>query len=583
MILQALVSYYRRLSDDPAADVAPFGFSRQKIAFCVTLNDDGTLHAIDDCRRQEGKTLQPLPLVVPGGAKPSGAGFNPGFLWDNTTYLLGFKLDDEKPDRTRQAFEHLRQRHADLEHAIDDPEFSAVCRFLKSWNPADAAQHALLQEPLTGFGVFRIRGQQHFVHERDRVRQWWLDQLGTTDSKEAAVTGQCLVTGECGPLARLHQPMIKGVMDAQSSGAVIVSFNADAYESFGRLKSFNAPVGVNAAFEYCTALNHLLSSKQRLQIGDATTVFWTEQPTPAEAWFGLIFGAKTAEDDALKQQLVVLLKQIADGKRPSELGDSATRFYVLGLSANASRLSVRFWHVSTLGDVTDKLSQHFRDLRLLRTSDRDSEFPALWQLLSETARESKDIPPLLSGALMRAVLQGTPYPDLLLSSVLRRIKADREIRHLRIAIVKAVLNRKSRFGISRLEKEIDMSLDPDRPEPAYQMGRLFAALEKAQEDALPGLNDTIKDRYFGAASATPASVFPRLIRLSQHHLGKLEKPSRIYHERRIQEIVGRVDGFKSHLNLQEQGLFAIGYYHQRQDFFTKKKPAEVAVEPDAIQ
>lgn len=576
MILQALNSYYQRLEDDPNADIAPFGFSQQKIAFCVTVNKDGTLHSIEDIRDQDGAKRVPKSMIVCGNAKPSGSGINPGFLWDNLAYLLGYKADDNKPERTRESFESLRDRHLGAEAAINDPELSAVCRFLESWTPADAVQRQTLVDLGTGFGVFRIRAADHFVHDRPAVKRWWKKQLATTADDGDSVTGQCLVTGEIARLARLHEPKIKGVWGAQSSGAAIVSFNLDAFDSYGKKQSVNSPVSESAAFQYCTALNHLLrtGSKQRIQIGDASTVFWTERPTVAEGFLGMVFDPPT-EDDALKTEVHSVLKHIADGDYPPDFGDPATPFYVLGLSPNAARISVRFWLESTLGEVITNLRQHFADLRIAR-SERDPEFPPMWLILRETVRDSKDIPPLLGGAVMRAILMGTPYPSMLLSSMIRRIRADREVRYLRAAVIKAHLNRNTRSGIDPLDKELEMTLDPKRAEPTYHLGRLFAELEKSQEDALPGINATIKDRYFGAASATPASVFPRLIRMSQHHLGKLDGGNRTYHEKRIQEILGHVDQFPSHLSLRDQGLFAIGYYHQRQDIFTKKPSSNIS-------
>lgn len=582
MILQSLNAYYRRLENDPNVDVAPFGFSRQKITFCVVLNDDGTLH--DIIPEDDGNADKPRPklLVVPGGAKPSGSGINPCFLWDNTGYMLGFKPDDEKPERSLQTFEAFRERHLELKEAIDDPEFHAVCNFLSKWNPESAADHTTLTETSTGFGVFRLRERTHYVHERDAVRSWWASQL-TGGSDDSGVRGQCLLTGDIATLARLHEPKIKGVAGAQSSGASLVSFNDSAYESFGRSQSYNAPVSESATFQYGTALNHLLrtESGRRIQIGDATTVFWTESPSPAEELFGFVADPSrvvSAEDDVQKDRVRSLLRRIADGASAEdlELGDGDTPFYVLGLSPNAARLSVRFWYVSTLRDLVNAIRQHFHDLDIVR-SDRDPDFPAVWQLLRETARESKDIPPLLGGAVMRAVLNGTAYPQMLFAAVLRRIRADREIRAVRAGILKAFLNRNSSLNISPLSKEIPVALDPDRPEPAYQLGRLFAELEKTQEDALPEINDTIKDRYFSAASATPGIVFPRIIRMSQHHLSKLgtnSPGSKVHHEKQIQEICGRIDGFPSHLNLNDQGLFALGYYHHRQNIFTKKQKPE---------
>jgi CRISPR-associated protein Csd1 len=564
MILHALNGYYERLAADPDSGIAPFGFSRQKIAFCVTVESDGSHGEIDDIREQRDKRLIPKPLVVLGNAKPSGSGINPGFLWDNTAYMLGYKAADPKPERTCESFEAFRDRHLAAEPDIGDPEFSAVCRFLKIWKPRDAAKQTALVDIGTGFGVFRIRAANHYVHEQPSVRRWWTQQIDANDGEESTV-GQCLVTGERAPLARLHEPKIQGVWGAQTAGAAMVSFNLDAFESYGKKQSLNSPVSAQAAFQYCTALNHLLrpESKQRIQIGDATVVFWTEKPTVAESLLPWVFEPnRDPENDALKNRIESALRSIGQGAYPGEFGSADTPFYVLGLSPNAARISVRFWWVSTLGQLTRNLSQHFSDLRIAR-SERDPEFPAVWQLIRETVRESKDIPPLLGGVVVRSALAGTSYPEMLFSAILRRIRADREIRYLRAAAIKAYLCR-------NMSKEISMSLDPNRPEPSYHMGRFFAELEKTQEDALPGINATIKDRYFGAASATPGSVFPRLIRLSQHHLGKLEHGSRTYHEKRLQGILARVNDFPAHLSMPDQGLFAIGYYHQRQDIFTKK-------------
>lgn len=572
MILQSLNSYYQRLQDDPKSDIAPFGFSRQRIAFSITLNADGSLHEIEYLRKQDGKKLVPLSLVVPGNAKPSGSGINPCFLWDNPSYLLGYKADDPKPERTRESFEAFKQRHLIVEKEIDDPHFSAICRFLEQWEPEKTEQHPKLIEIGTGFGVFRIRAQEGYVHQRPAVIKCWKKNLTNFADDKDAATGQCLITGECGALARLHEPKVKGVWGAQSSGAALVSFNLDAFDSYGKSQSVNSPVSESAAFQYCTALNRLLASdsRQRIQIGDATTVFWTEKPTEAENLLPWILEpTKTAEDEALKNALSSVLDRIRRGIYPDELGDQGTPFYILGLSPNAARISVRFWYESTLKELVTNLRQHFADLEICR-GPNDPEYPAPWQLVIQTVRESKDTPPLLAGALMRAILTGAPYPQMLYSAVLRRIRADREVRYLRAAVIKAHFNRNHRLGIDRQSKEIEMSLNPDREEPAYHLGRLFAELEKTQEDALPGINDTIKDRFFGAASATPGSVFPRLIRLSQHHLGKLAPKRKTYHNKRIQEICGRLCGFAAHLSMKDQGLFAIGYYHQRQDIFTKK-------------
>ncbi len=572
MILNALVDYYRRLDADPSITISQMGYSRQKIAFIVVLTKEGKLVSVQDARQQKGKKLLPQQLIVPGGAKPSGQGLNPCFLWDNTGYMLGHKTDDTNPLRTLQTHEAFRERHLELESEVNDKQFSVVCKFLKNWDPADAPREDL-DEIGSGFGVFRIEGKKEFVHQRRKVDAWWKEKLTQESQPEASEVGPCLITGKPSQLARLHEPKIKGVAGAQSSGASIVSFNFDASESYGKSQSFNAPVSESSAFEYGTALNYLLNSDQRLRVGDATTVFWTEKPSPIEGIFGQVFDTAGLEDDATKSAIFEILKSIASGQFPAELGDPKAKFFVLGLSPNAARISVRFWYQSTVEELTANIRLHFEDLSIAHR-DHENPFPSAWLLLSQTARETKDIAPNLSGSLMRSVLQGTPYPHSLFAAVLRRIRADQNITYLRAAIIKAYLNRMTRTQ-NLLTGEISMEVNPDRPEPSYHMGRLFAELEKTQEDAIKGINDTIKDRYFGAASATPGSVFPRIIRLSQHHLGKLEKGTRVYHEKRIQEICTHIKSFPPHLNLNQQGLFALGYYHQRHEMFTKKaKPAE---------
>ncbi|MFK8112279.1 MAG: type I-C CRISPR-associated protein Cas8c/Csd1, partial [Rubripirellula sp.] len=543
MIIPALSSYYERLANDPEIDIAPQGFSRQKIAFRIVVDRNGKAQ-IQDNREQRGKKLLPRQFIVPGWAKPSGSGLNPCFLWDNTAYALGYKPDDETPKRTLEAFEAFRTRHIELESEIDDIQFKLVCEFLRRWNPAQITEldKAAMTEIGAGFCVFKIQGEANFVHEQPAIQTWWLSQL--ISESASSEQSQCLVTGATQPIARLHAPKIKGVVGAQSCGAAIVSFNFDASESYGKEQGFNAPVSEQVAFQYATALNRLLDSRQRIQIGDATTVFWTEAPTEAENWLGGAFGTNASEDEGTKRKLDAILQTVRKGGMPSELGDADTDFYILGLSPNAARLSIRFWLRTTVGELLTSLGQHFRDLQIVG-SERDPEFPMFWQILRETARESKDIPPLLSGALMRAALTGSEYPQALFSAVLRRIRADHRINAVRGAIIKAYLVRNGRLKTNN-NKEIAMSLDPDREEASYHMGRLFAQLEKAQEDAQPGINKTIKDRFFSAASATPTSVFPRIIRLNQHHIAKLERGTKVYHERRIQEICSKFGEFPSH-------------------------------------
>lgn len=579
MILQCLENYYERLkaeSDGSAgSDIAEPGFSRQNISFFVELHGDGSLASFTDAREATGKRHVPRKLIVLGATKPAGQGINPRFLWDNGAYMLGFELDDPNPDRTKKTFEAFRALHLSVQHEINDPEYDAVCSFLRQWDPAEARKHPILVELGAGFGVFHIVGEAHYVHDVPGIRQWWQSKFIRESQDSNVSTAQCLVTGRRGIVARIHEPKIQGVNDAQPAGALLVSFNFNASESYGREQSLVAPVSKEAAFRYCVALNLLLdrNRKQRTQIADSTTVFWTDRPSPIESSFLSLLDPGQSEDETQKDRIRYALSRIRKGEYTEDLGAAQTRFYVLGLAPNVARISVRFWWAGEISQVGDRLRQHFEDLEIV-TPPGFYPYPGLWQIVRETGRESKDAPPILSGPLMRAILEGTDYPEILFQSILRRIKADRDVSPVKAACIKAVLNRAFRLRSRKvpLASRLHMALEKDRPEVAYQLGRLFAVLEKTQDDAFKGgLNATIKDRFFSAASATPAFVFPQLIRMNQHHVAKLEsKAFQVNADKRTQEIISHIEAFPKHLSLMEQGLFAIGYYHQRQDFFTTK-------------
>ena len=593
MILNSLNSLYDRLADDLDYEIAKPGFSPQNISFHVVIKPNGSLLEVKDARLKDtkGKPRSVRQLIM-GEAKPSGAGINPCLLWDNMAYMLGYKKDDPKPERTQQSFEAFRDKHLALEKEINSPDFSIVCRFLENWSPEQASEHALehpeIEEISTGFGLFSIQGQTKPVNEQEEILQWW----DTRKIESDAPLGQCLITGESEtPIARLH-PKIKSVAGAQSAGASLVSFNASAYESYGKDQSFNAPVSEKAAFQYGTALNALLSGKQsgkhRIRIGDSTCLFWTDKKSLIEETFGIFStegsnAPQKAQDPLLRSKIESFLKLLQIGGEPNDeldLNPSETNFYLLGLAPNAARLSVRFFHRSSVAELLDNLRSHHHDISIVREWEEtkgkrleDPLYPAYWQLLSQTARVSDEIPPLLGGSLMRAILQNTPYPEALLSAVIRRIRADRTINYLRAAIIKGVLTRNHQLNIKTM-------LDTENTEQAYLLGRLFAALEKTQQDALGDLNAGLRDKYYSSASATPASVFPRILRTYQHHLSKLSGGGKVVRERLIQDILSSIpsSGFPFNFNLKSQGIFALGYYHQRKDFFTKK---ETSTEPQS--
>jgi CRISPR-associated protein Csd1 len=592
MILQSLNHLYQRLASDERYGVPTPGYSVQKVTFCIVLAPDGAPHDIEDARQtltetttaEKTRTKQVArQMLVPGEGKSPGSGFNPCTLWDNAAYLLGFAKDADKQARAIQCFESSRQHHVALERMVGDEPFAVVCRFFENWTPDRVAewQERLVDFATTGFGVFRLIDQRQFVHQSPAFRNWWMSQQQSSVADD--VIAPCLVTGEALPIARLAEPAIKGVNGAAPGGAKLASFNLNAFESYGKEQTYNAPVSKVATFQYCNALNALLNGPQshrhRIQIGDATTVFWTERETVTESLFAEFLGGNieaeekagvTGEDQVVHQRIETFLKILrrGGGAQVGDLGDDPqTRFYILGLSGNVTRLSVRFWHVGSIAQMVDRLKTHYDALRISRSRETDPEFPPIRTLLRQTAREPKDIPPLLSGVLMQSILAGRPYPQAFYNAVLNRIRADHLVNYLRAAIIKAVLTRQPNSNY-----QIPMSLNPNRTDRAYLIGRLFAALEKTQEDALPGINATIRDRFYSSASATPGAVFPRLLRTYQHHLAKLEGGQKVNRERLVQSIHDPLSSYPTHLNLEEQGLFAIGYYHQRQDFFKKKPP-----------
>lgn len=568
MILHALNQYYERLKADDQTDIPLFGFGNQKIHFALVIDKNGKLVQVRDLREKiENKSI-PVSLIVPQIGKKRSVDIEPNFMWDNTGYVLG-RDAKEKEDRALMYFEAFKKLHHEIDLTTQDQGIKAVIQFLDSWQPENAPKLDYWKEMAGANLVFQIDGERRYIHDYPMVKNAWIRHLVEEEPEMVAL---CLVNGEISPIALLHQA-IKGVQGAQQAGAGIVSFNKDAFKSYGKEQNFNAPIGECTAFAYTTALNHLLrfESRQRIRIGDATTVFWTERASPIEGFMGMILNPK--DDDADLADVRLFLEAARDGKQLPCIDDPGLQFFILGLSPNASRLSVRFWHTSTIGDSSSKIGQHFRDLAIIR-SERDPEFPGMWQLLRETATQGKteNIPPLLAGVLMRSILTGTAYPQSLLSTIIGRIRADKTINYPRAAMIKACLNRKHR--IYHNKEEVKMSLDKESINIAYRLGRLFAVLEKAQKDAIPGANTTIKDRYYGSASATPNIVFPQLLRSAQHHIQKAEYGW--HSDKLIEDIICGIQEFPAHLSLDDQGLFAIGYYHQRQAFFTKpEKEKEV--------
>ncbi len=589
-ILQALDRYYERMAAREEAE-AP-GYSREKISFAIVLTPAGEPIDVLDLRQPNGKKPQPRLLDVPAAMKRTVA-IAPNLLWDKSAYVLGRTAGEGR--RTADEHAAFKALHLKLLASAEDAGLVALRRFLDTWTPDRFDAPPFRAEMLDANLVFRLDGENRFLHDREAARRLVETRLTRDDGERRAF---CLVTGAEAPVQRLH-PSVKGVEGAQSSGASLVSFNLDAFTSYGKAQGENAPTSQVAAFRYGAALNRMLDrgSPNRVPrpIGDTTTVFWADAADEktaraAEDDFSLLFDPPMADPKAESlhrdvQQATKLfeaLRDVAKGRPSMRALDprlaEGVRFHVLGLSPNAARLSVRFWLSDSFEVFARRLADHYECLRIEPLPWRGTPPSVSRLLVKTTALQEKfdNIPPLLAGEVTRAILSGAPYPRTLLTAALTRLRAgDDPATGWHAAAIRAVLARTD----DRKEPP-PVSLDRENANPAYQLGRMFAMAEIAQRMALGKVNATIRDRYFGAASATPASVFPLLLRGMQHHLSRLRKDGKGgFIEREMDQIAGRLPpDLPRSLRLEEQGRFVIGYYHQRKARVAGKPVDEIAEE-----
>lgn len=565
MILQALYDYYTRKSADPESGLAQPGFEWKEIPFIMELDVHGSPIQIEDTREGEAKKKRARSFLVPQAVKKT-SGVAANLFWDNAAYVLGVDTKG-KPKRVEAQHQAFIAKIESLpESTRNDAGVQAVLNFFRQANINLLSPYPEWKEIVETAPnlTFRLQGDVDLVCQRQAVRE-----VVETWQDTTATNGLCLVVGETGEIERLHTA-IKGVWGAQTSGANIVSFNLEAFNSYGKTQGANAPVSKQAAFRYTTALNHLLrrGSPQRLQVGDASVVFWADRPTDFETLAVDIFGEPTKDDpDSNVRAVRNLYRAVESGEFEGERGQAT--FFALGLAPNAARIAIRFWQHGTVADMAGRIKQHFDGLAIDR-SPRDPLYLSLFRLLISVATQSKadNIPPNLGGELIRSILTGLPYPQTLLAAAVRRIRAEHNVTYARAALLKAYVNRATRYSNVSMEEELTMSLDEANGNVGYRLGRLFAVLEKIQEEANPGINATIRDRFYGAASSTPMTVFSTLLKLKNHHISKLDNRGRAVNlEKRIGEIMEGIGDFPAQLRIEDQGRFAIGYYHQRQDFF----------------
>ena len=576
MILQALVDYYEELASQEK--IARPGWARAKVSWALEVDGEGRLLDVLPLRSssRDGKKMLPREMELPAPVKRS-SGILPNFLWDNASYILG-QDNKGKPKRTAECFDAARELHVRLLTTADSAAARAIVAFFTNWNPQEAdavpafAEHK--EDLLAGDNLcFLYNGR--FAAEDPEIRSAWQRAYAEDSEGETEV---CLITGR-ESVPELVHPAIKNVRDAQSSGAALISFNAPAFCSFGREQNANAPVSKYAAFAYTSALNYLLSEREHVKvIGNTTVVYWAKS---AESQYQDVFAALFDGDsnELSNTDLNALMTSVAAGK-PYNYNCLPLKpendFFILGISPNAARLSVRFFYRCSFGEIVQNLKRHYENIEIV--SDGRSKFDTLplWALLRETVNQkSSDKSPLpqLAGDVMKSMLSGCRYPETLMNQTMLRIRAEHEINRGKAGIIKAYLIRNTENLPDResILEVAQVSLNADSSYSPYVLGRLFAVLEGTQQAANPGINATIKDRFFNSACATPAAVFPILLKLSNSHLKKLDTGKAVWWSKQIGDLIERLGtDFPAHQSLQEQGAFILGYYHQTQKRFEKK-------------
>ncbi len=617
MIIPSLVKYYDILAGDETVAISKPGYSPAKVSFALVLSKEGELTNIVDLRTDEKKKTPKL-MDVPY-QKSRTVAVNPYFTCDNAKYVLGIekirtdgknktaaeivtvlkKMENESiilSQRSLECFNQCRSFHHSLLDSIHDPDVRAFLKFLDNWKPELALQHAKINEYHDsildgGLFVFDLGGK--YLHNNSAIRNVWESHYSSASESGTDERYQCLISGKKEPIARTHQK-IKGIYGAQSSGATLVGFNDSAFESYGKTQSYNAPISESAMFKYTTALNYLLErdSKNKIQIGDTTTVFWAEtnnkscenlalfliNPVEEPTDSTKISEQELMQDHATRQLVSDILLKVKRGGHLEEkdlgVDPDTTNFYILGISPNNARLAVRFWYQSDFGKFITNVARHHLDMEIER-DDGGPHYISVYRLLKETVPQNsndKASSPLLGGLLMRSILDNTPYPVPMYNAILNRMKVERSINYTRAGFIKACLIRLARTRGDHEEEMITVNLNEESTNVAYRLGRLFAVLEKTQSDTNRDMKSTINSKYFSSASTTPAVVFPVLLKLAQHHIAKSDWGYKS--NQWIEDVLAGVDEFPAYLNLEEQGMFMLGYYHQRKAFFKKKESNE---------
>lgn len=573
MILQALYEYYERKASDPESNIAPVGFEWKELPFLIVITSNGKVTRLEDTREKKSNKLRGKRFLLPqSSGRPGKNAWQTAFLlWDHFGYVLGYpKENTQKAKETaeKQMDTFTKTLRALPDEVKQDEGVNAVLQFYEKQEYKNVFELDGWSEcsNISGCNLsFKLEGSDEIVPERQVVQQYQ-KKMSLAPAEKEQWQANCLITGEKGIIQLLHTST--AILGGQATGKLVGFQKNCGFDSYGKEQGYNAPVSKYAESAYTTALNTLLKGENKIMVGDTSVVFWSEKKNQFEKDFGFFFSNSPKDDPERGAKAVrQLYESVASGKF---VEDTQNSFYILGLSPNSARISVRFWQQGTVEQIGRRIKQHFDDLEIVKAKNEEEFFPLIRLLAHISLRyEIANLPANLAGALVQSVLSGGPYPITLLQQCIRRIRAEQHVTRIRAAVLKAYLNRAGRFKGNPAKKEITMSLDKNNTEIAYRTGRLFAVLERIQESAQPGINSTIRDRFYGAASSTPVTVFPRLLKLKNHHLAKIPN-KKVFFESLLGEIFDGMGELPRNLSLEDQARFAIGYYHQRQDFFKKK-------------
>lgn len=573
MILKALYDYYQRCENLPA-----LGMEFKEIGFIIVIDNNGSFLRFED-RRIDKKSAQQF-LVKKSVGRSSAPVAN--YLYDNSQYVFGYSTKGDM-NSMRKYYDTFRAKIKEIyELYPENKTIKAIYAFYQK-EPSDIVE-AMQNDPLWNEIIknlnkkystfsFLIDGDTEIVASKKE-----LINLRENDKETAGTL--CLITGNRN--SKAVEVTTATMIQGSQATAKLVAFQVNSgYDSYGKSKGYNAPISEEAEFAYTTALNHLLrsNSHNKFIIGKEsytrTFLFWASSNSEAskateENLFALFGRSETEDDDPNKRIELVknVFMSIYNGKLSANKDD---KFFILGLAPNAARIAVIYWNEIPLREFAKVISQHFEDMAIIDTRKEKKPYIGLHSILGSVTLggKSSDATPNLPDAVVKSIFQGLPYPASLFQSCIRRIRAEQSINIVRAAIIKAYLNR-----LNNNNKKIDIMLDKENQNEGYLCGRLFAVLEKIQEDA-NGIH-TIRERYMNSASTTPAMVFATILNLSTHHLEKLNNGVQIFYEKLKQEIISKLNanGFPAHLDLQNQGRFFVGYYHQRQDLFMSKENKE---------